>query len=1189
MKSQSPHIPLGRIGPRCDRLLRCLAFTITLASLLAMGVPGRAAPLSDLSFSEGAGTTTANAGSLADTGTFLQQNGFPVFSTSAPSGPYAPVDNTGSVDFDVINSGDNGRAIDFATPLGAMPAFTVCGWVNCRDLTVGSGGNRIVFALDGNSGRGFDLVHLTNGALQFGINQWPDGTPAVSSTAKITAAANADPANWVFFAGTYDSTLPGDQVKFYFGNANTPATLDVARTYDRGAIVASGVLTLGNFGPAASANLRVDVNSRVFRGLMDEIKVFAEALPLAQILAAQTNGVVTATPVTFVLEPVDQTVSAGYDATFTALAVGTPPIAYQWQRDNVDIPDSTNRSYTVVAASLGDNNAQFRVIATGPLGQSSSSNATLTVRSDITPPTVVSVANPRSLTNLIVTFSEPVEPNSAEDWFAYYFASDPLNVVSAQLQADTTNVLLTTEAMTPGQSYTLTIETVRDRAIPQPNTMVPTNWTFTAFNPPPRTEPMIETRFEEGSGSSVTNSGAVGGLGTIDFGLASSAAGLPAFTNNVPIGPYAPAGNAFSLYTGTGAGHAQYAGKAVDFPYPVKSNTIGLTEFTVSGWVNVTDGTIGPGGNRIISTWPGAIGGQNSNRLTGFDVVVVANGQFRLGVNQAPDYPNPPGNIGPTSASGKYTVSAGADPANWVFFAITYDASLGAENAKFYFGNANSPATKDTAATLVNYSRGPIADASVQALLSLANFVPGSGNDGNRDSTTGSRAFRGLMDEIRFFSQALTLEEIQQIQIKGGAAPTAPAGIRAHPANQTVFAGQPATFSITITGTPPIGVQWQRDGVDIPGATGVSYTLIPVLADDGALFRAGVSNELGTDLSLPATLTVVPEDGYKAGLPLDEATGVVTTNLGNLGGNGTFALQGGFPVFSNAVPVGPFAPAGNVSSVDFGAIVATNDGNRSIDFTNGWGNTLGRMDALTIAGWVNCRDLAVGSGGNRLVFALDAPNGRGFDLVHLANGALELGLNQWPDYSTATSSVSKVTADPDVGPGNWVFFAVTYDPAPVSDNVKYYFGNPELAAEFDVAISYNRGPLTVTGPLTLGNFGATASSVRVATGPGGSGSRVFRGLMDEISVLNRALTLDEIRRVQRGLPLVAAEPEMTIVREGNQIVIAWTSSSTFQVVYKDDLNAGEWTVASETVETVGDRHTVRIDTDQPVRFYRLRQ
>src|SRR5439155_1646557 len=54
-------------------------------------------------------------------------------------------------------------------------------------------------------------------------------------------------------------------------------------------------------------------------------------------------------------------------------------------------------------------------------------------------------------------------------------------------------------------------------------------------------------------------------------------------------------------------------------------------------------------------------------------------------------------------------------------------------------------------------------------------------------------------------------------------APVAPA-ITTQPANQTVTAGQTATFTVVATGTAPLGYQWQKNGANIAGATAASYT-----------------------------------------------------------------------------------------------------------------------------------------------------------------------------------------------------------------------------------------------------------------------------------------------------------------------------------------------------------------------------
>lgn len=81
--------------------------------------------------------------------------------------------------------------------------------------------------------------------------------------------------------------------------------------------------------------------------------------------------------------------------------------------------------------------------------------------------------------------------------------------------------------------------------------------------------------------------------------------------------------------------------------------------------------------------------------------------------------------------------------------------------------------------------------------------------------------------------------------------------ITSQPASVTVGVGQPATFSVTASGTPPLSYQWQRNSVNIPNATSASYTVAsPQVADDGARFRVNVSNTAGNVFSNEAVLTV---------------------------------------------------------------------------------------------------------------------------------------------------------------------------------------------------------------------------------------------------------------------------------------------------------------------------------------------
>jgi glucose/arabinose dehydrogenase len=85
---------------------------------------------------------------------------------------------------------------------------------------------------------------------------------------------------------------------------------------------------------------------------------------------------------------------------------------------------------------------------------------------------------------------------------------------------------------------------------------------------------------------------------------------------------------------------------------------------------------------------------------------------------------------------------------------------------------------------------------------------------------------------------------------------TAPA-ITTHPTNQSVIVGQPASFTVEASGTPALSFQWQRNMVNIGGATSPTFNLAATaLTDNGAKFRCIVTNSFGTATSNEATLTV---------------------------------------------------------------------------------------------------------------------------------------------------------------------------------------------------------------------------------------------------------------------------------------------------------------------------------------------
>jgi hypothetical protein len=134
----------------------------------------------------------------------------------------------------------------------------------------------------------------------------------------------------------------------------------------------------------------------------------------------------------------------------------------------------------------------------------------------------------------------------------------------------------------------------------------------------------------------------------------------------------------------------------------------------------------------------------------------------------------------------------------------------------------------------------------------------------------------------------------------GTTGPTA-AGILVAPMNQTVAVDQPATFSVTASGTPPFTYQWFNNGADV-GTNSDTYTIpAPTVQDTGAQIKVQVSNSLGSATSNPVTLTVNSKvaptgnasvltfhnDVARTGQNLNEETltpaNVNSTNFGKIG------------------------------------------------------------------------------------------------------------------------------------------------------------------------------------------------------------------------------------------------------------------------------------------------------------------
>jgi hypothetical protein len=129
--------------------------------------------------------------------------------------------------------------------------------------------------------------------------------------------------------------------------------------------------------------------------------------------------------------------------------------------------------------------------------------------------------------------------------------------------------------------------------------------------------------------------------------------------------------------------------------------------------------------------------------------------------------------------------------------------------------------------------------------------------------------------------------------LKVNPVPLAPS-ITAEPANQTVLAGQTATFSVSATGAGPLSYQWHINGMPIGGATSSSYTnAATTIAENGARFTVVVSNNAGNVTSDPATLTVTtaPVAPSIANQPISQIVNAGQTATFSVTASGTAPLS----------------------------------------------------------------------------------------------------------------------------------------------------------------------------------------------------------------------------------------------------------------------------------------------------------
>jgi hypothetical protein len=676
--------------------------------------------------------------------------------------------------------------------------------------------------------------------------------------------------------------------------------------------------------------------------------------------------------------------------------------------------------------------------------------------------------------------------------------------------------------------------------------------------PPTGLASLVRLGFNENTGIFAANSGTLGGLFTLSVPV-------PIWTTNAPpnLGTAIDFGTTIGNY-------------GVDSP-GVLTGLGNLPRFTITGWLNNRSTTTGAGGNRIVRHY--VSGGH------GIDLVYRNDGSLDLGVNAFA------GSFARSSAN-RITTSATASPANWRFFAVTYDSTLARDNVRYYFGSPTVNATFDRTATLAAGPVGP----------NIGILTVGAVNPPARPTAT-DRMFRGLIDNVAIFDSVLSAADILTIQRERPTISIAAVDATAsEPGTDTglfrITRVGPTDAALTVSlfwdGTAVNGVDYQArpNTVVIPaGAASVDITVVPI---DDTIYDPEIvtltllpSAAYGIGVPSTASITLLDNDVQTYPLPLvrlrlNEGTGTATANAGSLGGSFTRTVP--VPAWTtNRPPV-----VGGASAVDFGTTI----GNYGID-SAGVLAGLGNLPRFTLAGWLNNRSTTIGSGGNRVIRNY-VTGGHGIDLVYRNDGSLDLGVNAFPN-SAARSSANRIPTSATAAVANWRFFAVTYDSTLASGQVRFFFGTAAVDAALDVTRTYAAGSVGANvGALTVGHVNVPARA--------GALDRMFRGVIDEVAIFGAVLTPPEIISLQRGTaPLPRLQPDGTLqllqpvdslslaVQDGMARLLWPTEAGgLYQIEFLDALEGEPWQILMPECPGTGGpvllEHPVK---DSLQRFYRV--
>lgn len=176
--------------------------------------------------------------------------------------------------------------------------------------------------------------------------------------------------------------------------------------------------------------------------------------------------------------------------------------------------------------------------------------------------------------------------------------------------------------------------------------------------------------------------------------------------------------------------------------------------------------------------------------------------------------------------------------------------------------------------------------------------------------------------------------------------------ITTDPANQIVCAGNSATFTAAATGTGTISYQWRKNGANIPGANGSSYTISAATNTDAANYDVVATGTCGSVTSAAALLTVNTATAITA-QPANQASCI--------GGSVTFIVSAtGTTVSYQWKKDGVDISGATAASYAINSVTAGDAGSYTVVVTGSCGTVTSNIAALSITAGTTINTQPVG-------------------------------------------------------------------------------------------------------------------------------------------------------------------------------------------------------------------------------------